>query len=71
MTTVKVALALNPSAALLCKLGSIIVHIEEMYSDDGQAYDKAALDQLLSDPEIVEWRNAMDSMAMLPRKRKA
>lgn len=63
------AKALNPSLALLCKIGSIIVHVEELHNGNGHAYDKAALDQLLADPEFVEWRQAMSSGGFLPVKR--
>ncbi len=62
---------LNPTPALLCKLGSILVHIEECYSTDGHAFDAVATEQLLTDPDVVEWRAAMDAMGMLPRKRKS
>ena len=41
---------LQPSAALLIKLGSIIVHLEEMHSSKGHHYDKYALQTLTNDP---------------------
>ena len=62
--------ALKPSPALLCKLGSIAVHVEEMMSADGHAYDKIALDALINDPDVQAWIEAMNKMAMVPRKRK-
>ena len=61
---------LAPGPSLLCKLGSIVVHTDEMLSADGHIFDRVALDQLLSDPEVKEWLAAMDAAAMLPRKRK-
>lgn len=61
---------MNPSPALLCKLGSIIVHAEELTSPDGHAFDKMALDQLVHDPDVVAWREAMDSKGFLPKKRR-
>lgn len=61
---------LNPTPALLCKLGSILVHFEELHSPDGHAYDKTALDQLLADPEVAEWLEAMSASGFLPVKRK-
>lgn len=61
---------LHPSAALLCKLGSIIVHSEELVSPDGHAFDKTTLDQLLADPDVIAWRDSMDAMSMLPKKRR-
>lgn len=57
------------SAALLCKLGSIVVHVEEMMSPEGHHYDKLALENLLADSEVREWIEAMDKLAMLPKKR--
>lgn len=61
---------LNPSPSLLCKLGSIAVHVQEMLSDDGHAFDRAALDTLLDDPEVIAWLEQMDAAAMVPRKRR-
>lgn len=60
---------LKPSAALLCKLGSIVIHVEEFLSPQGHHFDKSALDKLLDDAEVREWLKAMDVMALLPRKR--
>ena len=60
---------LTPSVALLCKLGSIIVHIDEGFSKDGHLFDMVALQTLITDPEVRAWLTQMDSMAMLPRKR--
>jgi hypothetical protein len=61
---------LKPSITLLSKLGSIVVHLDEVTSPDGHAFDKAALDQLLVDPEVKAWVEAMHSLALLPKKRK-
>jgi hypothetical protein len=60
---------LNPSAALLCKLGSIVVHVDELLSPDGHAFDRAALDTLLADPDLKSWLNEMDVAGLLPKKR--
>lgn len=60
---------LKPSAALLCKLGSIAVHVEEMFSATGHEFDKVATEQLIRDAEVQEWLRAMDNLAMLPKKR--
>ena len=60
---------LNPTPALLCKLGSIVIHAEELISSNGHAFDRHALEQLTTDPEVLEWRAQMDAMAMIPRKR--
>lgn len=61
---------LKPTATLLIKLGSLAVHAEEFLSPDGHGFDRIAINQLLQDPEIVEWRKTMDKMAFLPKKRK-
>lgn len=60
---------LKPSIALLSKLGSIVAHLDELNSEDGHAFDKIALEQLLKDPEVTSWRSQMDKLALLPRRR--
>lgn len=60
---------LEPSPALLCKLGSIIVHVEEASEVGGHHFDTIAWKQLLQDAEVVAWMTAMRAMAMLPIKR--
>jgi len=60
---------LQPSAALLAKLGSIAVHVKEMFSLAGHHFDKAAIETILVDPEVVEWLEEMDALVMLPRMR--
>ena len=61
---------MQPNIGLLCKLGSIAVHADELLSPDGHQFDRAALNTLLTDPEVKEWLAAMDKAAMLPKKRK-
>lgn len=53
--------------SLLVKLGSIAVHADEFLSPKGHDFDKIALQQLLIDPEVVEWLKSMKTM--LPVKR--
>jgi hypothetical protein len=60
---------LEPDTGLLVKLGSIMVHAEEMTEPGAHAFDVTALKSLLSDPEVVAWREEMDAMALLPVKR--
>ena len=62
---------LRPSAALLCKLGSLIVHAAEYLDAAGRGhpFDKDAFDTLMEDPEVREWMNGMDKLSMLPMKR--
>lgn len=54
--------------ALLCKLGAIAVHADEMLSPSGHDYDRIVLQQLLADEEVVAWIKGMG--ALLPVKRK-
>lgn len=61
---------LKPPASLLVKLGSIAVHVDEMLSPDGHAFDREAIKSLLTDPEVIEWTAAMDKLAFLPKKRR-
>lgn len=58
---------LKPDVTLLIKLGSIIVHTEELWSPGGHEFDKIAAETLLKDPEIRDWIEAMG--AFLPLKR--
>lgn len=62
---------LKPNPQLLIKLGSLIVHYQELNSSDGHYMDKAAIDSLLNDADVVEWLNGMDEMAFLPKTRKS
>lgn len=62
---------LKPSAALLCKLGSIAVHAEELLSPDGHQFDREALATLFADVEVRAWIAQMDTAAMVPKKRNA
>ncbi len=61
---------LEPSISLLCKLGSIAVHAQELLSDNGHHFDRVALESLMADAEVKEWLSAMNSAAMLPVKRR-
>ena len=60
---------LKPSADLLVKLGSLLVHYEEYLSPGGRPVDKQVIDSLLADAEVVEWLKAMHKLAYLPKKR--
>lgn len=61
--------ALTPTIGLLCKLGSLLIHLEEGSGEGNHQYDWAAIDSIQTDPEIQEWLKAMDAMALLPKKR--
>jgi len=58
---------MKPPLSLLVKLGSAVVHAEELLSPAGHKFDHIALNQLLRDPEVVEWMKAMG--AFLPVRR--
>lgn len=60
---------LKPSVKLLVKLGSVIVHVDELLSPHGHHYDRTAIQMLMGDSEVQEWIRGMDKMAFLPVKR--
>lgn len=60
---------LKPTISVLVKLGSIVIHVEEMMSPSGHAFDRVTLDQLLNDTEVKLWLARMEELAMLPVKR--
>ena len=60
---------LKPSPQLLIKLGSIIVHYEELTSKNGSEFDKITINSLMSEPTVQDWFNEMNKMAFLPVKR--
>jgi hypothetical protein len=61
--------ALNPSPQLLVKLGSLIVHYEELTSPKGHPSDKAVIDSLRQSPDVEAWFEEMNRLAFLPVKR--
>lgn len=60
---------LKPQVTLLVKLGSLVVHVEEMLSAKGHHIDKTAIEGLLNDSEVKAWLKQMDKGAFLPVKR--
>lgn len=60
---------LVPSVSLLAKIGSIVVHADELTSDGGHEFDAAALRDLLRDPDVTAWLDAMSQAALVPKKR--
>ena len=59
---------LTPSTQLLSKLGSIVVHADELLSSDGRFLDREVLLNLLNDPEVKAWIKSMGPL--LPVKRR-
>jgi hypothetical protein len=60
---------LKPSAGLLCKIVSAVVHADEMREPGAHHFDKIALDKVLDDPEVKEWVEAMTVGGFAPVKR--
>lgn len=58
-----------PPVALLCKLGSIAVHVDEAAGKGGHEFDWVAIRSLLADREVQEWLAGMDAKGLLPKKR--
>ncbi len=59
----------KPEMSLMCKLGSIIVHIQEAFSTKGSSFDIKAIEPLIQDNEVNEWLKEMDRLALIPKKR--
>jgi len=59
----------NLPISLQAKLGSICVHVEEMLGPTGHEFDRAAIEQLLGDPEVVDFLEKMSDLGLLPVKR--
>lgn len=60
---------LKPGLSLLCKLGSIAVHVEEAMSSKGHNFDVYAMKVLLNDPDVREWLSEMTKQAFVTVKR--
>lgn len=60
---------LDPDAALLAKLGSIIVHVEEAMGPHGHPLDRVAVEGLLADPYVKAWLVGMRTLGLLPEPR--
>ena len=61
--------AFQLDAALASKIASVIVHADEMFSEDGHYFDKIALQQAVSDPEIKAWIKSLGPLAPLKRRK--
>lgn len=58
---------LAPDLPLLMKLGSIVVHAEELISPKGHLVDRAAITALLANDDVKQW--VKDMGVYLPLKR--
>lgn len=61
----------EPSTGVAIKLASIAAHVREAGGEDGHAFDVLAAQSLLNDPEVVEYLDVLDKLALLPRARNA
>lgn len=58
-----------PPIALLAKVGSILVHVDEAVGAGGHEFDWVAVRSLLADREVQEWLEGMRAKGLLPVKR--
>ena len=58
---------LKPSIGLLCKVVSVIGHLEEAMSDKAHKFDVVAMKSALDDPEVKKWIKDMGVYAPLKR----
>lgn len=54
---------------LRLKLGSLLIHCEEMLSPTGHTFDQHAIRGIVQDPEVVAFRDECAKMGILPVKR--
>jgi hypothetical protein len=60
---------LKPSAALLCKIVSVVVHADEMREPGAHDFDRVALNTAIDQPDVKEWIEAMTKAGYAPVKR--
>lgn len=60
---------LKPSATLLCKIGSIVIHADEFTGKGSHRFDLAAIKSLLKDDEVETWLCQMEGLALIPKRR--
>ena len=58
-----------PPIALLVKLGSVIVHVDEYTGGKGHPHDLEAIKSLLGDRDVQAWLASMDAKGFLPIRR--
>lgn len=63
--------ATKPSLSVIVKLGSIVVHVDELLSPDGRNLDKEVILNLMKDTEVKEWIAAATKAGFLPVKRQS
>lgn len=60
---------LQPTPALLAKLGSLLIHLDEGNSRNGHPFDWTAAKVLWDDDEVQAWLADMQKLALIPVKR--
>ena len=58
---------MQPDAALLARLGSLVVHAAEAFSPSAHPFDRQTFRTLLDTPEVQQWLGAMGPMLPRPR----
>lgn len=61
----------HPTPATLAKVVSALAHADELMGPHGAPEDRDALEALLRDPDVVEWRDAMADRGLVPVARDA
>lgn len=61
---------LKPTPALLAKLGSLIVHVEEGSNAGGHEFDWSVVQMLIADQDVMDWVVSMEKLALVPVLRK-
>lgn len=56
----------SPTQAI--KVASLLVHVQEGWSNKGHVFDLDVIGTLIEDPEVVAWLNSFDPV-FLPQKR--
>jgi hypothetical protein len=69
MSIVRKGDPLEPNGTLLVNLGSALIHAEEFLSPNGHPADRIAFLSIMKMPEIQEWIQQMNDLALLPLKR--
>lgn len=59
----------SPPIGLLCKLGSIVVHVDEATGDRPHEFDWTAIRALLADRDVQAWIEGMTKAGFMPVKR--
>jgi len=54
--------------ALASKLASVVVHADELLSDDGHRFDLEALRQVVNDPAVAAWVKSLGPLAPVKRR---